>query len=159
MSIAAGHASAPGCVYRPCPPAVDAASAVRRLLQVLEGDGREIVPGMAASVTVPSPFSAPAVEEVCKVLADAVTGDQIPNLIAPLKVPEEPDGPGTKWKRLFNAVVARQNKSQDGKALVRLVLEVMAPVRFGSAAEFEPVRTQLHDRLLLSRVAAPKDGV
>jgi hypothetical protein len=38
-------------------------------------------------------------------------------------VPEEPDGPGTKWKRLFNAVVARQNKSQDGKALVRLVME------------------------------------
>jgi hypothetical protein len=52
-----------------------------------------------------------------------VTGPQIPNLIAPLKVPEEPDGPGTKWKRLFNAVVARQNKSQDGKALVRLVME------------------------------------
>ena len=48
------------------------------------------------------------------------------DLIAPLKVPEEPDGPGTKWKRLFNAVVARQNKSQDGKALVRLVMEVMA---------------------------------
>jgi hypothetical protein len=81
------------------------------------------VPGMAASVTVPSQFSASAIEEVCKVLADAVTGPQIPNLIAPLKVPEEPDGPGTKWKRLFNAVVARQNKSQDGKALVRLVME------------------------------------
>ena len=41
------------------------------------GSGREIVPGMAASVTVPSPFSASAIEEVCKVLADAVTGDQL----------------------------------------------------------------------------------
>ena len=92
-----------------------------------DGAGREIVPGMAASVTVPSQFSASAIEGVCKVLADAVTGPQIPNLIAPLKVPEEPDRPGTKWKRLFNAVVARQNKSQDGKALVRLVMEVMAP--------------------------------
>jgi hypothetical protein len=61
-----------------------------------------------------------------------VSGPQIPNLIAPLKVPEEPGGgPGTKWKRLFNAVVARQNKSQDGKALIRLVMEVMA--RHGSA--------------------------
>ncbi len=76
---------------------------------------------MAASVTVPPPFSASAIEEVCKVLAETMTGPQIPNLIAPLKVPEEPGGPGTKWKRLFNAVVARQNKSQDGKALIRLV--------------------------------------
>ncbi len=114
---------------------------------------------MAASVTVPSQFSASAIEEVCKVLADAVTGPQIPNLIAPLKVPEEPDGPGTKWKRLFNAVVARQNKSQDGKALVRLVMEVMAPVRFGSAAEFEAVRTRVNERLLLSGFEVRKDGI
>ena len=114
---------------------------------------------MAASVTVPSQFSASAIEEVCKVLADAVTGPQIPNLIASLKVPEEPDGPGTKWKRLFNAVVARQNKSQDGKALVRLVMEVMAPVRFGSAAEFEAVRTRVNERLLLSGFEVRKDGI
>jgi uncharacterized protein (TIGR02391 family) len=114
---------------------------------------------MAASVTVPSQFSASAIEEVCKVLADAVTGPQIPNLIAPLKVPEEPDRPGTKWKRLFNAVVARQNKSQDGKALVRLVMEVMAPVRFGSAAEFEAVRTRVNERLLLSGFEVRKDGI
>ena len=64
---------------------------------------------MAASVTVPSQFSASAIEGVCKVLADAVTGPQIPNLIAPLKVPEEPDRPGTKWKRLFNAVALCQS--------------------------------------------------
>ncbi len=91
--------------------------------------------------------------------ADGVTGPQIPNLIASLKVPEEPDGPGTKWKRLFNAVVARQNKSQDGKALVRLVMEVMAPVRFGSAAEFEAVRTRVNERLLLSGFEVRKDGI
>ena len=113
---------------------------------------------MAVSVTVP-PFSASAVEEVCKVLADSVSGPQIPNLIAPLKVPEEPgDGPGTKWKRLFNAVVARQNKSQDGKALIRLVMEVMAPVRFGSMAEFDAVRTRVNERLLLSGLEVREDG-
>jgi uncharacterized protein (TIGR02391 family) len=114
---------------------------------------------MAASATVPSPFPASAIEEVCKVLGDAVKGDQIPNLIAPLKVPEEPGGPGTKWKRLFNVVVARQNKSQDGKALVRLVMEVMTPVRFDSTAEFEAVRTRVNERLLLSGFEVRKDGV
>jgi uncharacterized protein (TIGR02391 family) len=113
---------------------------------------------MAASVIVP-PFSGSAVEEICKVLADAVTGPQIPNLIAPLKVPEEPgDGPGTKWKRLYNAVVARQNKSQDGKALIRLVMEVMAPVRFGSTAEFGAVRTRVNERLLLNGFEVRDDG-
>jgi hypothetical protein len=37
---------------------------------------------VAAPVIVPA-FSAPAAEQVSKVLADAVTGSQIPNLIAP----------------------------------------------------------------------------
>ena len=112
---------------------------------------------MAASVTVP-PFSASAVEEVCKVLADAVTGPQIPNLIAPLKVTEEPgDGQGTKWKRLFNAVVTRQN-AEDGRPLIRLVMEVMAPVRFGSTAEFGTVRARVNERLLLSGFEVRDDG-
>ena len=49
-------------------------------------------------------------------LADAVTGPQIPNLIASLKVSESPETrTNAKWKRLFNAVVARQNQSQDGR--------------------------------------------
>jgi uncharacterized protein (TIGR02391 family) len=87
-----------------------------------------------------------------------VTGPQIPNLIAPLKVPEEPGGPGTKWKRLFNAVVARQNKSQDGKALIRLVMEVMSPVRFGSVAEFEATRALVNELLLLSGFEVRDDG-
>jgi len=116
------------------------------------------VPGVTASATVPPPFSASAIEEVCKVLADSVTGPQIPNLIAPLKVAEEPDGPGTKWKRLFNAVIARQNMSKDGKALIRLVIEVMAPVRFGSTAEFDAVRARVNERLLLSGFEVRADG-
>jgi len=124
----------------------------------LIGSGREIVPGVTASATVPPSFSASAIEEVCKVLADSVTGPQIPNLIAPLKVAEELDGPGTKWKRLFNAVVARQNKSEDGKALIRLVIGVMAPVRFGSTAEFDAVRARVNERLLLSGFEVRADG-
>ena len=115
---------------------------------------------MTASATVPSPFSASAIEEVCKVLGDAVSGGQIPNLIAPLKVNGEPGtDEGTKWKRLFNAVVARQNKSQDGKGLVRLVMEVMRPVRFDSTAEFEATRSLVNARLLLSGFEVRDDGV
>jgi uncharacterized protein (TIGR02391 family) len=104
-------------------------------------------------------FSASVIEEVCKVLGDAVTGPQIPNLIVPLKVNGEPGTEeGTKWKRLFNAVIARQNKSQDGKGLVRLVMEVMAPVRFGSTADFEAARTRVNERLLLTGFEVREDG-
>jgi uncharacterized protein (TIGR02391 family) len=109
-------------------------------------------------MTIP-PFSASAVEEVCKVLADAVRGPQIPNLIAPLKVPEEPgDEQNTKWKRLFNAVAARQNAMKDGRPLIRLIIEVMAPVRFDSTAEFDAARTRVNERLLLSGFEVREDG-
>jgi Protein of unknown function (Hypoth_ymh) len=61
--------------------------AAARLCRCRSRAGREIVPGMAASVTVP-PFSAQADEQVCKALAEAVTGAQIPNLLVPLEVTE-----------------------------------------------------------------------
>ena len=66
----------------------------------------------------PPPFSASTIEEVCKILGEAVTGTQIPHLIAPLKVFESPgDERNTKWRRLFNAVAERQNRQKDGRPL------------------------------------------
>ncbi|MCW2930389.1 MAG: hypothetical protein JWM19_1351 [Actinomycetia bacterium] len=120
--------------------------------------GRGIVPGMASSATIP-PFSGPAVEEVCKILADLVTGSQIPNMIAPLCVRERPEDQGaSKWTRLFNVVVARQNSMQDGRALVRLVMEVVSPVRFASPAEFTAARARVNERLLLNGLEVRDDG-
>ena len=113
----------------------------------------------SAFATPPPPFSAGAVEEVCKVLGEAVTGSQIPNIIACLRVPESPgDERNTKWKRLFNAVAARQNAQQDGRPLIRLVAEVMAPVRFQSVATYEEVRSNLNSKLLLSGFEIREDG-
>jgi len=65
---------------------------------------------------------------------------------------------GTKWKRLFNAIATRQNAMKDGRPLIRLVMEVMAPVRFGSTAEFDTVRMRLNERLLLSGFEVRDDG-
>ena len=96
---------------------------------------------------------------VCRALGDAVRGHQITNLIAPLKAPEaEGAASGTKWKRLFNAVVTAQNRQQDGRPLLRLVAEVMAPVRFNSPEDFEAHRVAVSERLLLSGYRVREDG-
>jgi hypothetical protein len=106
-----------------------------------------------------SAISAQATEQVCKALADAVTGSQIPGLIAPLKVTERPgDEHGSKWTRLYNAVAARQNAQRDGRPLIRLVAEVMAPVRFASQADFDSTRARINQRLLLSGFEVRESG-
>ncbi len=107
----------------------------------------------------PGPFTPAAVERICRVLGEAVTGSEIPNLIAPLKAP---GGPGeelnTKWKRLFNAVAAAQNRQQDGRPLVRLILAVMNPVRFSSQAQYDECRAQVNEKLLFSGLKVREDG-
>lgn len=109
--------------------------------------------------TPPPPFAASTVEQVCRILGDAVIGSQIPNLIAPLKASEAPlDQQNTKWKRLFNAVATAQNRQHDGRPLLRLVLDVMKPVRFATPAEFEQTRILLNERLLLSGFEVAGDG-
>ncbi len=113
----------------------------------------------ASGRTPPPPFSASTVEQVCRVLGDAVIGTQIPNLIAPLKVTETGlDEQNSKWKRLFNAVAKAQNRQQDGLPLLRLVQEVMAPVRYASTADYEACRTLVNERLLLSGFRVAEDG-
>jgi uncharacterized protein (TIGR02391 family) len=100
------------------------------------------------------------IEQVCKILAGVVTGPEIPNLIAPLhKTPESSaEQRNTKWKWLFNAVVTVQNRLQDGRPLVRLVLEVMAPVRFPSQAAFDATRALVNEKLLLAGLSVRDDG-
>ncbi len=108
----------------------------------------------------PPPFSASTIEQVCRILADAMTGAQIPNLIAPLtKTPESPgEQQNTKGKRLFNAVVAVQNRLHDGRPLIRLILEVMDPVRFPSQAQFDETRALVNEKLLLTGYSVRQDG-
>jgi hypothetical protein len=47
-------------------------------------------------------------------------------------------------------VIAKQNEQQDGRPLIRLVAEVMAPVRFASQADFDATRVRVNERLLMS---------
>jgi hypothetical protein len=105
------------------------------------------------------PFPAAAIEAICRELVEPVTGAQIANLLVPLKVREAPgEQSNTKWKRLFNAVVARQNHQRDGRPLVRLITEVMQPVRFSTPEEHETHRTAVNARLFLYGYEVRDDG-
>ncbi|OAH45606.1 hypothetical protein AYJ66_16840 [Dietzia cinnamea] len=76
-----------------------------------------------------------------------------------MKVKEDAnEQPNTKWKRLFNAVATAQNRQGDGRPLLRLVGEVMQPVRFQSPVEFENHRAEVNERLLLSGYLVREDG-
>lgn len=108
-----------------------------------------------------SAFPAPLIEAVCRELGEAVLGSQIAHLISPLRVDETAqEATGTKWKRLFNfnAVVRAQNRQQDGRPLIRLLTEVMHPVRFSSVEQFEALRGQLNERLALFGYEVRDDG-
>ena len=108
---------------------------------------------------VPQAFPASTVEMVCRALGDAVIGSQIQNLIAPFGMGETPDeARNTKWKRLFNAVAFAQNRQKDGRPLLRLVGDVMNPVRFESTEEFEDHRAAVNERLLFSGFRVREDG-
>jgi uncharacterized protein (TIGR02391 family) len=104
-------------------------------------------------------FPAAAVEAICRELADCATGTQITNLITGLKARETAESrSGTKWKRLFNAVAEKQNQQHDGRPLIRLITEMMAPVRFGSSAEHDAHRAAVNARLLLYGYQVLDDG-
>lgn len=112
----------------------------------------------AVAAVVPS-FPPAAIEAVCRELAEAVTGAQIANLLAPLHVREAPaEQTNTKWKRFFNAVTEKQNKQQDGRPVIRLITEVMQPVRFSTPEEHEKHRVAVNERLLLYGYEVREDG-
>jgi len=114
----------------------------------------------SATVTqLPSAFPASAIEAVCRELAEAVIGSRISQLISPLRVDETPEeAASTKWKRLFNAVVRAQNRQGDGRPLIRLISDVMHPVRFESVEQFEELRARLNGRLLLFGYEVRENG-
>jgi uncharacterized protein (TIGR02391 family) len=105
------------------------------------------------------PFDASGIEAICRELGEAVTGAQIANLLAPLRVRESPEEvSNTKWKRLFNAVASAQNKQGDGRPLIRLITEIMRPIRFRSTEEHEASRAAVNARLMLYGFEVREDG-
>ena len=82
-------------------------------------------------------FESAHLEAACKVLGDTsqgLSGSEIEYILREVGAPD-PNPSMTKWKRLFNALVAAQNERQVGNHLVLFVNKAMSPARYTSCPE------------------------
>jgi uncharacterized protein (TIGR02391 family) len=106
-------------------------------------------------------FSQSELEAIAAALADTsegLTGTEIGHILASLKM-ADPTPTMTKWKRLHNAFVERQNYSQNRRAIVQFIREAMKPERYAKQPErFEPMRANLNRALAFSGIAISASG-
>lgn len=106
-------------------------------------------------------FSQSELEAIAQALADTsegLTGSEIHYLLASLGM-DDPTPDMTKWKRLHNAFVARQNYSQNRRATLEFIRRAMRPERYASQQKrFEPLRANLNRALAFSGLAIDVTG-
>src|ERR1700681_3893345 len=66
--------------------------------------------------------------------SDGLTGSEIGHILATLKM-NDPTPEMTKWKRLHNAFVERQNFSGNRRAIVQFIREAMKPKHYPRQAK------------------------
>ncbi|MGA2204320.1 MAG: TIGR02391 family protein [Terriglobales bacterium] len=106
-------------------------------------------------------FSQSELEAIAAALADTsegLTGSEIAHILATLKM-ADPAPAMTKWKRLHNAFVERQNYSQNRRAILQFIREAMKPERYAKQPErFEAMRGNLNRALAFSGLAVSASG-
>src|ERR1035441_1855035 len=106
-------------------------------------------------------FAQSELEAIAAALADTsegLTGTEIGHILASLKM-ADPTPTTTKWKRLHNAFVERQNHSQNRRAIVQFIREAMKPERYAKQPErLEPMRANLNRALAFSGIAVSATG-
>jgi hypothetical protein len=79
-------------------------------------------------------FSQSELEAIAAALADTsegLTGSEIGHILSLLKI-ADPTPNMTKWKRLHNAFVERQNKSQNRRAILEFIRQAIRPERYAA---------------------------
>ncbi len=96
------------------------------------------------------PIEGGVLEGISKALGDTtngLSGAEIGKFLQEVNIPDV-DSTNTKWKRLFNAFVDFQNKSQLSNNILTLINKAMNPARFiGKQEQFEILRFELNKRL------------
>src|SRR5260370_29444090 len=106
-------------------------------------------------------FTQSELEAIAQALGDTsngLTGSEIGHILASLKI-VDPTPDMTKWRRLHNAFVERQNYSQNRRAILQFIREAMKPERYAKQPErFEPMRANLNRALAFSGMAVSAAG-
>ena len=106
-------------------------------------------------------FSQSDLEAIAKALGDTsegLTGTEIGHILASLKM-ADPNPDITKWQRLYNALVVRQNYSKNRRATLEFIRQAMKPARYVKNPEkFETRRTNLNLALSFSGLAIDESG-
>ena len=98
---------------------------------------------------------------ICEVLAGSpagLTGTEIGTFLLRLEMPDP--GAGVRKKtRLFEALIQRQKRDEDGRAVLTFIQAAMDPGRYvGTAQLFETRRESLNQVLLESQLYVAEDG-
>ena len=106
-------------------------------------------------------FSQGELEAIATALGDTsegLTGSEIGHLLASIKM-IDPTPTATKWVRLHNAFVERQNRAQNRRAILEFMRHAMLPARHIKRPErFEPMRANLNRALAFSGLAVDAAG-
>ena len=106
-------------------------------------------------------FSQSELEALAAALAhtsDGLSGSEIGHILSLLRM-KDPDPMMTKWKRLHNAFVERQNKSGNRRAVLEFIRQAMKPARYArQPARFEPLRMNVNRALASSGLAVDAAG-
>lgn len=106
-------------------------------------------------------FSQAELEAIARALGDTsegLTGSEIGHLLASIKM-ADPSPSDSKWIRLHNAFVERQNKAQNRRAILQFMRQAMTPARYVQRPErFEPMRANLNRALAFSGIAVDESG-
>lgn len=90
----------------------------------------------------PSAFTSGQLEALCKALADTttgLTGGEIADALKSIRVTDV-DPRATKWRRLYNALVTRQNKDQHGDRILAFIHAALDPARYAGKHEVFQIR-------------------
>lgn len=109
----------------------------------------------------PRPFSPAELESVCKALADTatgLTGTEIGHMLRQVGV-ADPDPGITKWKRLYNALAARQNADRSADRALSFVRHALDPARYrGQEPAFQARRAAVNVPLAFYGLEFGEDG-
>lgn len=109
----------------------------------------------------PAPFTAGQLESVSKALGDTasgLTGTEIGDALRQVRV-SDVDPKGTKWKRIFNALAARQNRDGSGDRVLAFIACALEPARYTRELEkFEQRRHALNLALAFYGLEFAPDG-